>query len=756
MDLRGKIHQHRKDNRLIAGGIAAVFVVFAVIYFFLKRGQGLPVNEATNSVLLFVLWYINVVLILAILFILVRSFFKLLLERKNRILGSKFKTKLVFTAFALSLIPVLILFPFATQLIVNSFDSWFKLPIDDVLSQTDEIVVYLADEIENNSQRAACLALDRLIGFDLDDLGQQPALQSEVRRLRAELDTDYLAVFDGLDQIHGTANLERGFSRVPDLRGQTRLLEDALAGGKGVRRVDSPDGQGGPLVLAACAGTRPQALASDAPAASPSPAAPAPAQTAPSQTSPSKTVVVTGRLLPRDLAANSDSLRLAYQQYKQFAVSREQIQSAYLQNLLMVTLLVMLAFSSIGLRLASRITQPIQALVDGTRRIREGDLDHRVDVEVDDELGVLVGAFNSMTFQLKSNKELVDRGNRELSAAHKRLATVLQNVAAGVIAIDASGEILTCNGAALAILSQHEDEVVGRPMREAWADPERGKIVALLDEDFSAGGQIRRQLQLVAGGVWKTLDVKVTWLPDPAARPGGRVVVLEDLTELIHAQKMATWNEVARRIAHEIKNPLTPIQLTAERLLRRFEAGDPKLGETLQQGVATIVREVGSLKTMVDEFSRFARMPRPQPRDVEVDKLFAELVSLHRDIKKGVAVRAEVSEGAAVASFDPDQLTALLINLIDNAIEATEAPGEVVLRSSRRADTIVIEVADTGRGISAADKEKIFLPYFSTKGRGSGLGLSIVHRIVADHHANIEVGDNLPHGAIFSIEIPVR
>jgi two-component system nitrogen regulation sensor histidine kinase NtrY len=743
VDLREKLHQHRKDNRLIFGGLAAVFVVFALIYFFLKRGQGLPIQLATNNILLFVLWYINIVLILAILFILVRSFFKLLLERKNRILGSKFKTKLVFTAIALSLIPVLILFPFATQLIVSSFDTWFKLPIDDVLSQTDEIVVYLADEIENNSQRAACLALDRLIGFELSDLGQQPALQNEMRRLRAELDTDYLAVFDGLEQIHGTANLERGFSRVPDLRGQTRLLEEALARGRGVQRVDSPDGQGGPLVLAACAGARPQALVSgEEPAGEP--------------LRPSQTVVVTGRLIPRNLAANSDSLRLAYQQYKQFAVSREQIQNAYLQNLLMVTLLVILAFSSIGLRLARRITQPIQALVDGTRRIRAGDLDHQVEVEVDDELGVLVGAFNSMTGQLKSNKELVESANRELSAAHRRLATVLQNVAAGVIAIDASGEILTCNGAALAILSQHENEVVGRPMREAWADPERGKIVALLDEDLSAGGQIRRQIQLVAGGVWKTLEVKVTWLPDPEARPGGRVVVLEDLTELIHAQKMATWNEVARRIAHEIKNPLTPIQLTAERLLRRFEAGDPKLGETLEQGVATIVREVGSLKTMVDEFSRFARMPRPAPRDVEVDKLFAELVSLHRDIKKGVALRAEVGEGAAVASFDPEQLKALLINLIDNAIEATDAPGEIVLRSSRRGQTIVLEVADTGRGISVADKEKIFLPYFSTKGRGSGLGLSIVHRIVADHHANIEVGDNLPRGSIFSIEIPVR
>lgn len=740
MDLRARIHRHRKDNRLIFGGLGAVFVVFALIYFLLKRGQGLPTELATNNIVLFGLWYINIVLILAILFILLRSFFLLLLERKNRILGSKFKTKLVVTAIALSLIPVLILFPFATQLIVNSFDTWFKLPVDDVLEQANEIAGYLADEIENNNLRAACLALDRLIGFELGDLSQQPALQGEMQRLRSELDVDYLAVFDELEPIHGTADPSRGFSRVPDLRGQTRLLEEAIARGRGAQRVDDLIELEGPLVLAACAGVRPQAVISGQLTEAPLP----------------HTVVVTGRLLPRDLAKNSDSLRLAYQQYLLLSVSRDQIRSTYLQNLLMVTLLVILAFSQIGLRLARRITQPIQALVDGTRRIREGDLDHQVEVEVDDELGVLVGAFNTMTAELKNNRELVERGNREIKVAHKRLATVLQNVAAGVLAIDASGEILTCNGAALAILSQNDDEVVGRSMRDAWVDPERGKLVALLDEEFSAGGQIRRQLQLVIGGVWKTLEVKVTSLPDPEGRPGGRVVVLEDLTELIHAQKMATWNEVARRIAHEIKNPLTPIQLTAERLLRRFKAGDPKLGDTLEQGVGTIVREVGSLKTMVDEFSRFARMPRPQPRDIEVEKLFAELVQLHRDIKKGVEVKAEVAPDAAIVSFDPEQLKAVLINLIDNAIEATEGPGEILLRSSRRGSRVALEVADQGRGISAADKEKIFLPYFSTKGRGSGLGLSIVHRIVTDHHATLQISDNTPRGSIFTIEVPIR
>ena len=305
-------------------------------------------------------------------------------------------------------------------------------------------------------------------------------------------------------------------------------------------------------------------------------------------------------------------------------MQQENLRDVYLQALLMVTLLVIFAFSSIGLRLARRVTEPIQALADGTRRISQGDLDHRVEVAVDDELRILVDGFNSMTEELKRSRGLVDRQYRELQTSNKRLQAVLQNVAAGVIAISPDERILTCNGAALDILAQREEDVLGQELSEAWADGERAKLRELLSEEFTWGGQIHRQMQMVIGGVWKTLEVKVTTLPDPEGRPGGRVMVLEDLTELIQAQKMATWNEVARRIAHEIKNPLTPIQLTAERLLRRHQVNDPRLGETLEQGVEVIVREVDSLKTMVDEFSRFARMPPPRPKDVDLGKLLGE------------------------------------------------------------------------------------------------------------------------------------
>ena len=331
---------------------------------------------------------------------------------------------------------------------------------------------------------------------------------------------------------------------------------------------------------------------------------------------------------------------------------------------------------------------------------------------------------------------------------------MLQNVAAGVLSIDAEGTLRTCNGAALGILHQEADEVLGRKLGEAWSDPERGKLIPILDQPMPAGEVASHQVRITVGGVWKTLEAKVTVLPDSAGQPGWRVGVLEDLTELIHAQKMATWNEVARRIAHEIKNPLTPIKLTAERLLRQHEMRDPKLGETLEEGVEIIKREVATLKSLVDEFSRYARMPRPQPREIDLERFVQETVHLYRGLKPGVEVAGRVAADAALARFDPDQLKSVLINLLDNAVESTEAPGEVIVSTARDNGTILLHVSDTGRGIRPEDKHKLFLPYYSTKGRGTGLGLAIVQRIVAEHHARISVDDNEPMGTVFTLEIP--
>lgn len=747
MDLADQILRYRKDARWIGGGMLLLLLICGAIYYLLLRGQGLPAEMASDKLLLFVLWYINIILILSILFVLVRNLFRLLLERRHRILGSKFKTKLVLTSIALSLIPVLIIFNFATRLLLDSFDQWFTLPIDEVVSQAADTARALSDQIESTAQRDARRVLEEMAGFDLEDLEQRPALQHRLQELHEELQLHYLAIHDGLELVHSTANPLSGIQRVPSLR--STFLREAMEKNEAIDVEDSLDVDGR-LILAAASRPRsqPEEEASRVESEVGEPQ---------DIKEPQYTVVVAGIVLPPDIAEKSENLLLAHQNYLRLRVGKKDLRAAYLLNLLMVTLLVVLAFSSIGLRLARRITEPIQALANATHRISTGDLDHRIEVAVDDEIGVLVDAFNHMTEELKSNRELVDSKNRELLHNNKRIATVLQNVAAGVISISPSGNILTCNGAALEILRQRADDCIGRTIQDAWVDRERRKLVELLEEDFTIGGQLQCQLHMVLGGVWKTLEVKVTALPGSGIQGiGGRVVVLEDLTELIHAQKMAAWNEVARRIAHEIKNPLTPIRLTAERLVRKYEQGDPNFGQALEEGSEIIVREVSSLKSMVDEFSRYARMPRPQPQEVDLDQMVGDIIALYQSIKPGVEVTSVLGEKAESVRFDPEQLKSVLINLLDNAIEATDSPGEVVLSTVRRNGVVRIDVADTGQGVRPEDKEKLFLPYFSTKGRGTGLGLAIVERIVSEHNARIYITDNKPRGAVFSLEVPLQ
>ncbi len=731
MDLHEELERRRKDARFIVGGLIALLLVCAGFYYLLQSGEGRARWDLADTIL-FPLWYFNVLLLIITLFILVRSLFRIVVDRRNRILGSRFQTKLVVSAIGLSFIPVLILFPFATQLLLDSFDQWFSLPIEDVVGEAKETSDALMNKVESVNLRDASRVLDEVAEFDLDDLRDVAELLERLQQLRKELELDYLAIYDGTEPIHADADprvLRRDLS-------VSRFLREAIDDGQAVRSDEMPEIEGR-LVLAARARPRHD-------------------ETAGADGDPPSTVVVAGTVLPPDIAAKVTNLNEAFQAYQGQRAQKEPLRTSYLLVLLMVTLLVIVAFSSIGLRLARRFTAPIQALAEGTRRVSSGELDHRVDVAVDDELGVLVDAFNHMTEELQRNEELVDRKNRELVEANKRIRAVLQNVAAGVLAIDDDGRIRTCNGAALGILHQNDGAVTGKKLHEAFGDSERGKLIELLDQPMPAGEAASHQIRITVGGVWKTLEVKVTVLPDSAGQPGWRVAVLEDLTELIYAQKMATWTEVARRIAHEIKNPLTPIKLTAERLLRKHQQQDPRLGETLEEGVEIITREVATLKDMVDEFSRYARMPRPQPREIDLDNLVTEAVNLYRGVKPGVEVEAQVAPDAAVARFDPGQLKSVLINLLDNAVESTDPPGEVSVSTVRANGTLLLHVADSGSGVRAEDKDKLFLPYFSTKGRGTGLGLAIVQRIVAEHHARILVEDNQPRGTVFTLEIPLR
>jgi two-component system nitrogen regulation sensor histidine kinase NtrY len=734
MSLRQILLRHRKDQRLIAGGLAALLLLFTAFFYLFLRERDLPAFLVTNRVLLFVLWYANVVLILIVLFVLLRNLFKLLVERRHRILGSTFKFKLVATYIGLSLFPVLALFAIATELLQGSIDRWFNTPLRPVLERGSAVALALYDRIEQQNLRHAERVLRETAGLD----PRAPEERQRLESLLAELHLDLVSVYEGNEFVQGVANPQSGFKDLPEPR--RSFLEEAAAEGEAFQ-IDSSPSAHGKLVYAMAAGSRRR------------PARPGAGGAAP-------LVVVAATLLDPALAERTDRLIQDFQSYRQLEVEKDDVRASHLLIFIMVTLVILLASSWVGLYLARRVTVPIQALAEGTRRISGGDLDHRVDVQADDELGVLVDSFNRMTGELAHSKELLERGNRELTESNQRLAAeralivaVLQSVAAGVVSIDSEGRIFTCNGAALRLLRQREEEVVGRLITEVWADPERRKLAALLADLPSQAG---RELHLILGGEWKTFEAKVTALEGAAGTPRGRVLVLEDLTELIKAQQLAAWNEAARRIAHEIKNPLTPIRLAAERMLKKHRQSEPGLATAIEDGVEIIVREVTTLQGMVDEFSRYARMPRPQPARIDLPRLIDDTLRLYENLKPGVAVAARLAGDLSGVMLDGEQIKRALINLLDNAVEATDAPGQVTVSAEARDGHLALQVADTGRGIPLDAREKLFLPYFSTKGRGTGLGLAIVHRIVTDHHGSIRVEDNHPRGTVFTVELPAE
>ncbi len=749
MGLRDRLYEQGKNTRTILGGLLGLLFVFTALFYLLQRDREIPSYLVTNRVLLFVLWYVNVVLILAILFVLFRDLFKLFLERRDRILGSKLKTKLVATYVGLSLFPVLTLFAIATELLQGSIDRWFATPVRPVLEQGNAVAQALIDRVQGSCESAARRALADLARVDLSGEAGRVGLAGRLRAMLAENDLDFLAVYEGTDFVQGVVDSRSG---IPDLPEPGReLLGEAATEGRAVRTVEPPGGRGR-LVLAAVSlvaegegeGAKPDGAARD-------PLSPDPAE-------PKPRIVVAGSLLDPVLAERTERLIEAFQTYRQLEVQKADLRASHLLIFLMMTLLILLASTWTGLYLARRVTVPILALAEGTRRISSGDLDHRVEVPADVELGVLVASFNRMTEELQRSNRALKTSNERLAEERALVAAVLENVAAGIVSIDGAGRIFTCNGAALHMLDQREADVVGKTAAEAWSDPERSKLAALLaslpEPRTGRDRRSAREVQMVVGGDWKTFEVKVTPIRD-AASSLGRVVVLEDLTELIQAQQLAAWNEAARRVAHEIKNPLTPIRLGAERLLEKHRRGDSGLGPAIEEATDIIVREVENLQGMVDEFSRYARMPRPRPAKLDLGKLLEETCHLYRDVKVGVPVVCEVPADLPTVWLDGEQIRRALINLIDNGVEATDPPGSVTVSAGLTEGHLEIYVADTGRGIPAAAKDKLFLPYFSTKGRGTGMGLAIVHRIVTDHHGTVRVEDNRPSGSVFTIELPL-
>ncbi len=459
--------------------------------------------------------------------------------------------------------------------------------------------------------------------------------------------------------------------------------------------------------------------------------------------------LVVSALFPIDLETTERDISRYVADYDQLSVNRKETRQVYLTYLALITLFILFVAAWVALFLSRQITEPITALLTAAREVRAGNLNHRINVGAIDELATLIRAFNEMTQALETS-------SRELEARRRFTETILESIPTGVISTTPDGRVQTVNGALQQMFPGVR--VTDSTRLEHLFGPDDATELRYLMNRARRTGVASRQLDLALNG--RTLHLSVTVAPIDQRVTSGFVLVLEDTSELLRAQKAAAWHEVARRIAHEIKNPLTPIALSAERIARHLDKSPTtaEFARVIRESTRTIAREVETVKTLVDEFSQFARFPAAQPQASDLNEVVETALAVFAGRLDSIAITRNLAPFLPPLNIDREQFKRVIVNLVDNAAEAMEnAPLRRLLVSTAAPtpESVELTIADTGCGISADDKEKLFLPYFSTKDRGTGLGLAIVNHILSDHHAQIRVEDNTPSGARFIIEIPL-
>ena len=721
----------RKRNLLIIGGILVLIVVATIFEVGIRH----PRIPFASNLIVFALFNLNLVVFLLLLVLLFRNLVKLYFERRHKVIGARFKAKLVLTFLALALTPGILIFIIASNFITTSIEGWFKPQVERPLDQAMDVAQSYYQMLESTALRHGRYLSRSIERQGLLDEGRRDGLMAYLAEQQERLGVASITIWSRQGQeLAGVKN--PGLGGAPTRATNGEQIRQALAG-REITTVQELDN--GDMIQAVV----PLRAGSDPPPG----------------------VMIVGIHVPQRLEARLRGISQAFQEYKQLKLLKNPIKGIYILLFLLMTLIIVFSATWFGLYLARGITDPIAMLAEGTREVAAGNLKYKVEVRADDEIGTLVDSFNRMTGDLAASQAKLEETYRDLQAKHAEVEqrrhyteTVLETVATGVVSLDATGRITTINGAAERMLGLPAAQILAKPSTAVFRPPEYVEIATLVQRmGRQREGMVDREVHLRRDGQAVALLASATALRGPHGRYMGMVLAFDDLTELLKAQRLAAWREVAQRIAHEIKNPLTPIQLTAQRLRRRL-GGDrsPEEKRLLEEATATIIQEVDGLKQLVDEFSRFARMPALALKPTDVARLLEGVVVLYRESHPGLSIRSAFSPDVPTVEIDPDQIKRAVLNLVDNAVEAVGQTGEVLVETIWLPDAgrVRIVVTDDGPGIAAEDKERLFVPYFSTKPTGMGLGLPIVHQIVTDHGGAIWVEDNPPHGSRFVIELP--
>lgn len=714
-----KLEESKRRKREGLAILITSLVVVAFAFFEAQLPEISSEHSFSNNIVFFLLININIILLILLVFLVVRNLVKLVFERKRRILGSRLRVRLVIAFVGLSLVPTLLLFVIAGGFVTRSFERWFDVQVETALQASLEIGQTYYQNSANNALFYARQLSRRVSEEGLFDGHRRQELKDFIQAKQREYNLGTVELFSPERQALVVAFNDQVPTGV-SIKPETEFLNRALRGLEVTRTQAFGEGdviRGGVPVY----GSGKRIVGA----------------------------VVVDYYVPKSITKRALEISRSYEQYKHLAILKNPVKNSYMLTLLLITLVIIFAATWFGLYLAKGITVPIQQVAAGTHELAHGNWDYQIEDAGDDELGMLVESFNQMTRDLKKiNLELLRRG--------RFVETVLANITAGVIAVDPRGRITSWNKAAEKMLGVGAAAALDRTYTEVFQGEPLHDMLEIIDK-IKGRESVSTEMQIPLPDQVLTLFATAATLQDDCGESLGIMIFLEDITQIQKVQRMEAWREVARRIAHEIKNPLTPIQLSAERLRKRYTKLLQGDGAILDKCTTTIIQQVVELKNLVNEFSQFARLPAAQPAPNDLNEIVQEALFLFKEGHNHIAF--EFRQGLLPPlDLDREQIKRVVINLLDNAVAAVEENGEIQISTAydHARSTVYLEVADNGCGLPPEVRARIFEPEFSTKKQGTGLGLTIVNQIVEDHRGYIRVRANEPRGTRFVIEFPAH
>ena len=713
--------------RLVIATIAILFVLFVMMRIFLDESKNFSLPLLNNTTTFMALWVIIILFSLTFLFILIRNLIKLYYDRNKPYKGGRFKNRLVFFFISFSIVPTLLLFFFATDLITNGIDKWFKADIDSIMTKFEDLNKSYYDKARDDLKHFARLISNNFQKNQLYKKENRFLLHNRMREMMVQFNLDVVNIY--VNRVEEVSLLSPTISLAEYRDLSQKFIFNELGGGDPIQADPMKKGQ---LIRNGMNFETPDG---------------------------DRVQVIIGMYFPEKYIENLNTLSSMVKKYAQLKPIKDPVKTTYVLLFFFITILIIFSASWVGLYLAKGITIPIEKVVAAASEITKGNLDIRIDYQAKDEFNTLIKEFNRMVSDLKENRDKLSKRTIELRQRRSITETILKHITTGVIALNAHGEIIDINPFAESILSVSASNSVKKKFSDAISGEPYAGITQLIDKAYQSNFKIiEKEVDIKIRGKVLNLSVKITQIRNPINNKfSGILVVITDLTELIKAQRMLVWREVAKRIAHEIKNPLTPINISSQRILKSLELPDEKFRKIVEESLNIIQQELDSIKRLAEEFSNFARLPEMKFTKGDINQLLEKLIAMYSSIYSTIEFKANLSvELPILVKMDVEQMKRILVNIIDNAVHAMNEKGVIEIVSSYNSESqfVRIEIADEGIGISDEDKQKLFTPYFSKKSTGTGLGLAIAHNIIEEHNGMIYVEDNSPRGSRFIIEIP--